>query len=244
MLDQFTQLSDQNQPDFPHIPGICGREEPPAETKPAADFEGQQNEALNHQPDHNEPAGPKPRNAAKRPGKEATAGNAKRGPLDEGKFASAKLSFGLAVGLDTKLPKLAYQLALILIGKYMNADKGGDAFAAISTYCADLGLSPKSGSAVRMALAALVDHGHLRAARAKGGVTRFSIPDKYFSDGQPRHATWQGQEATPPRHVADSNPTKAPTPPRHVAGGPPRHVATNTVQITPHKEFELSRPAI
>jgi hypothetical protein len=43
-------------------------------------------------------------------------------------------------------------------------------------------LSPKSGSAVRAALAALVDHGHLRAARAKGGVTRFSIPDKYFQN--------------------------------------------------------------
>ena len=57
------------------------------------------------------------------------------------------------------MPKLAY----LFVGKYMNADHGGDAFAAISKYCADLGLSSKSDRAVRVALEAFIDRGHLRS---------------------------------------------------------------------------------
>ena len=85
--------------------------------------------------------------------------NGKRAPLDEKIFATAKFNFGLAVGSDAELPKLAY----LFVGKYMNADHGGDAFAAISKYCADLGLSSKSDRAVRVALEALIDQGHLRS---------------------------------------------------------------------------------
>ena len=113
--------------------------------------------------------------------------NGKRAPLDEKIFATAKFNFGLAVGSDAELPKLAY----LFVGKYMNADHGGDAFAAISKYCADLRLSSKSDRAVRVALEAFIDRGHLHrghlTAVHTGRTTRYSIPRKYFQ-AEPRLA--------------------------------------------------------
>ncbi len=239
-LDSFNGLCPQRQENA----GDCRQDNDAAVARPRGDSGVQENVRVPRQRDHNEPSDPRPADAAKGP---AAAGgkpkpNEKRGPLDERKFASAKLNLLLAVGLDAELTRLAARLANILVGKYMNADKGGDAWAGIGTYCGALGMSPKSERHVREALALLVERGHLVAVRA--GTTRYSIPDKYFQDGEPRPKTGRSQGATPARNGPESKPATAPNPAQNGPVRPAQNGPINTVQETPEKESDSRAPQL
>jgi hypothetical protein len=98
--------------------------------------------------------------------------------LDPTAFATAKLAVVLAVGLDDGLPKLAIRVANVMVCKYMYADNGGEAWPAIRRLAGDLGVT--SERAVREALYALLERGHLTADRKPGETTRYRIADRYF----------------------------------------------------------------
>ncbi|MGD9543547.1 MAG: hypothetical protein AB7F41_10675 [Methylocystis sp.] len=162
--------------------------------------------------------------------------------LDPTKFAAAKLNLLLGVGLDAELPKLALRVANVLVGQYMCADNGGEAWPAIKRLCGDLGIA--SESKVRDALYALLERSHLVAERKAGGTTRYRIAERYFDGGtqheensaQPQNGA--GSRATQPEGGADTQPQNGATPqPQNGAGSPPRHGATNSGNITPGNEL-------
>jgi hypothetical protein len=156
-------------------------------------------------------------------------------PLDQTKFAAAKLNLVLGVGLDAELPKLALRVASVLVGQYMCADKGGEAWMAVKTLCGDLGIT--SESKVRDALYALLDRGHLVADRKAGETTRYRIADRYL-DGVTQPQDGAGSVDTQPQDGADTQPQNgAPTQPQDGAGTQPRHGATNSGNTTPGNEL-------
>ncbi len=106
-------------------------------------------------------------------------------PLDPREFATAKLNLVFGAALDPKLPKLAFRIVGLFVGRHMKADRGGDAWPAVKTLCGELGVS--SERAVREALYALLERGHLVAERKAGETTRYRIADRYF-DGAPQPA--------------------------------------------------------
>ena len=119
-------------------------------------------------------------------------------------LAKKKFKFLLAVAKDSSLPKLANRLAPLLAIKYMRAEHGAEAFARVSTYCADLQIS--SESKIRAALHALVEAKYLTAFHEPGKVTRYSIASQYEEavDGPPQDGA--GSDNPPPHSGADTPP--------------------------------------
>ena len=151
-------------------------------------------------------------------------------------LAKKKFKFLLAVAKDSSLPKLANRLAPLLAIKYMRAEHGAEAFARVSTYCADLQIS--SESKIRAALHALVEAKYLTAFHEPGKVTRYSIASQYEEavDGPPQDGA--GSDNTPPHSGADTPPQEgAYSSPHSGADTPPHSGATKRSK----REKEIER---
>jgi hypothetical protein len=120
--------------------------------------------------------------------------------VDPTTFSSAKFAVLVAVGRDKELPKLSLRVANVIVGEYMCADNGGEAWPAIKRLAGDLGTA--SERAVREALYALLERGHLIAERKPGETTRYRIAERYFKAGHKPSAggTPAQDEPTPQAH--------------------------------------------
>ena len=145
-------------------------------------------------------------------------------------FAAQKFDALLRGSLDATLPKLSARVMILLVTKYMHADRGGEAWPSIATLCSDLTIS--SDAAVRKALTALVKNGHLVAEHRPGATTRYSL-----SEGDPASNLTGVMEPTPVTFEADPPPSFEADPPiQNEADTPPSFEATSTVDRTPDIE--------
>ncbi|CAJ0849023.1 hypothetical protein AMST5_00063 [freshwater sediment metagenome] len=122
-------------------------------------------------------------------------------------LASAKIEMLLAAALDDGLSKLALRAAGLLAGRYMNSDRDGKAFAAVPSYCRDLGIA--SDAKVRVALGSLVERGYLQREQRTGETTRYSIHARFFAAGQ--EAQEDGEDDPTPPHGGAGSDTPTPS---------------------------------